>query len=76
MGVQRLHELGLHLDVANFTRTITRFQIFDLGRVGVEGVLIHEDGVAFHRARDVRADSLRIGVHLHHFFSHRFGVVR
>jgi hypothetical protein len=74
--VQRLGQLGLHFDVADFAGAVARLQIVDFGHIRVEGVVIGEHRVAFDRAGDVGAHALRVGVHLPHPLDHGLGIVR
>ena len=64
--VQRARQLLLDLDVADRARPVARLQILDLRRIGIEGVMVHEDRVAFDSARNIGPDPLRIRVHLAH----------
>ena len=76
MRVEGLGKLRLHLDVAHLSGSIPRLQIVDFRRVRIERVMVEKDRIPLHGSRNIRTDSLRIGVHLHHFFPHRLRVVR
>ena len=74
--VQRARQLGLDLDVADLAGAVPGLQILDLRGVGIEGVVIHEHRIPLDGAGNIRANALRIRVHLADLLLHRLRVVR
>src|SRR5688500_20069494 len=72
-GIHGAGELRLDLDVTDRPGAVARLEVLDLGGVGIEDVMVHEDRIAFDCPRNVGADPLRIRVHLPHL--HRDRVV-
>ena len=52
--VERVNELLLDLDVAHLTLTVAVLEILDLCSIRIKGIMVDENRVALHRARDVR----------------------
>ena len=65
----------LDLDITHRAGPIARLELRDFTLVRIELVEVGEDRVAFHRAGDVGADAVRIGVHAVHPLAHRGRVV-
>ena len=74
-AVERGGQLLLDLDVADGPLAVAVLQVVDLGRVGVEGVVVHEDGVALDVAGVGGVEAGGVGVHAPHHLGDGLGVV-
>ena len=69
------YQPALHLNVADLSFPIAPLEVLDLGLVGIECVVVDEDGISFDPPSIGRADPIRVRIHAHHLPLDGLGVV-